>query len=180
VEMTALAAGAGPPANKMATQRILDLICGGLESVVGSFMAISRCPLEASRLLRLAEKASAFARAAKGDGVESVAGNPLRATTAGRRQKFRGLPPVVSATPAQGKAMDRALPSLRRGLHSPDHARIASIAFTRPRGYASGGWENRTMGPGLHDRYACRFRRFTFSRLRARRAPACPTVPRCG
>jgi hypothetical protein len=34
VEMTALAAGAGPPANRMATRRMLDSRCGGLDKVV--------------------------------------------------------------------------------------------------------------------------------------------------
>jgi len=34
VEITALAAGAGPPANKMATLRSGDSLCGGLESGV--------------------------------------------------------------------------------------------------------------------------------------------------
>ena len=34
VEITALAAGAGPPANRIATRRMLDSRCGGLDNVL--------------------------------------------------------------------------------------------------------------------------------------------------
>jgi hypothetical protein len=45
VEITALAAGAGPPANKIATRRIFDGISGGLDNVLlmvsGEWLGVS-------------------------------------------------------------------------------------------------------------------------------------------
>ena len=61
VEITALAAGAGPPANRIATRRMFDSKCGGRDkvllmessdqlSVVSCQWSVAQCAMTSSRI----------------------------------------------------------------------------------------------------------------------------------